>query len=95
MSRNRTPVEAAAGKLISAVQREWSAEAGDPASAASESVMNSSHALLQAAKAGSIAPVLGSGTVSDFLGKQWVQAHPNVWPHIQVLEALALGERAA
>lgn len=92
MPRNRSPLEVAAGNLISAIQREWQAEAGEPASVVSEGVMNSSHALLQAAKAGSIARAIGSGSVSEFLGKQWVQSHPRVWPHIQVLEAVAFGE---
>lgn len=91
MPRNRTPLEAAAGKLISAIQREWSAEAGEPSSEISENVMHRSHALLQAAKQGSISSVVGAGTVSDFLGKHWVRAHPRVWPHIHVLEAHGLG----
>jgi hypothetical protein len=95
MPRHRTPLEAAAGKLISAIQREWSAEAGKPSAALSEEVMHSSHALLQAAKSGSIAGVVGAGAVSEFLGAQWVREHPLVWPHLQVLEALALGDAGA
>lgn len=92
MPRNRTLLEVAAGKLISVIQREWMAEAGEPGSAASEAVMHTSHSLLQAAKSGSIKDVVGAGTVVDFLGTQWVHAHPRVWPHIQVLESLARGE---
>jgi hypothetical protein len=95
MPRNRSPLEIAAGKLIVAIQKEWHAEAGEASSALTEKVMHSSHSLLSAAKAGSLASVVGSGSVSEFLGKQWVQAHPRVWPHIQVLEAVALGERDA
>jgi hypothetical protein len=90
MPRNRTPLEVAAGKLISAIQREWNEEAGEPYAEISENVMHRSHALLQAAKQGSISTVVGAGTVSDFLGKRWVRAHPKVWAHIQVLEALGL-----
>jgi len=89
MPRTRTPLEVAAGKLISAIQREWGAEAGDPASVASEQVMHASHELLQAAKVGSIESVIGSGSVSEFLGKQWVNAHPNVCPYIEALEDLS------
>lgn len=89
MSRRRTPLEAAAGQLISAIQHEWGAETGEPSAVISEEVMHSAHALLQAAKGGSIACVVASGSVSEFLGKQWVQEHPRVWPHIQALEALA------
>lgn len=90
MPRNRTPLEVAAGKLTSAIQREWSAESGEPCAEISENIMHRSHSLLQAAKQGSIAPVVGTGSVSDFLGKRWVREHPRVWPHIQVLEALGL-----
>jgi hypothetical protein len=95
MARRRAPLEVAAGKLISAIQREWGAGAGEESSGTSEEVMHTSHALLQAAKSGSLAGVLGTRTVVEFLGKQWVHAHPRVWPHIQVLEALALGEPGA
>lgn len=89
MSRHRTPLEAAAGQLISAIQREWGAEAGEPSAVISEEVMHSAHALLRAAKGGSIASVVASGSISEFLGRQWVLEHPRVWPHIQTLEALA------
>lgn len=95
MPRVRDPLELAAGKLVSAIQREWGAEAGEPAAAASEEVMHSSHSLLQAAKQGSIAGVVGSGSVSAYLGEQWVRSHPRVWPHIQALEALALRNSGA
>lgn len=39
MTRSRTPLEAAAGKLIAAIQKEWGLEAGESTSAASENVM--------------------------------------------------------
>lgn len=84
----RTPLEAAAGKLISAIQKEWGEEAGRPESAVSEEVMHTSHDLLQAAvREGSIAGALGTRTVAEFLGVQWVHEHPKVWPAIQALEA--------
>lgn len=87
MTRSRTPLEAAAGKLIAAIQKEWGIEAGEPGSAASENVMHAAHHLLQAAsKFGSIVSVTGSGSVSTFLGEQWVQAHPRVLPYIAALE---------
>ena len=87
MTRSRTPLEAAAGKLIAAIQKEWGVEAGEPRSAESENVMHAAHDLLQAAsKFGSIVSVIGSGSVSTFLGAQWVQAHPRVLPYIAALE---------
>lgn len=60
MPRDRTSLEKAAGKLISAIQKEWTAELGEPQADASEATMHASHSLLQAASAfGSIARVLG------------------------------------
>lgn len=87
MTRARTPIEAAAGKLIAAIQKEWDIEAGEPEAAASESVMHAAHDLLQAASEfGSIANAIGSGSVSTFLGAQWVEVHPRVLPYIAALE---------
>ena len=49
--------------------------------------MHEAHALLQAAsKFGSITNVIGSGSVSTYLGEQWVQAHPQGLPYIAALE---------
>ncbi|MGN8004704.1 hypothetical protein ACTJKQ_16100 [Acidovorax sp. 22279] len=87
MTNSRTELEAAAGKLISAIQKEWHSEAGAPESAASEAVMHSAHELLQASKSGSLATVIGSGSVSSYLGNRWVQEHPRVVPYIAALEA--------
>jgi hypothetical protein len=87
MANSRTPIETAAGKLISAIQKEWHFEAGEPESATSENVMHAAHELLGAALTyGSIASVIGSGSVSKFLGEEWVQAHPRVLPYIVALE---------
>lgn len=87
MARSRTPLEAAAGRLIAAIQKEWGIAAGEPWAAESESVMHAAHELLQAAgRFGSIAGVVGSGSISMFLGEQWVQAHPRVLPYIAALE---------
>jgi hypothetical protein len=86
MTRSRTPLEAAAGKLIGAIQKEWGIDAGEPESAESEDVMHAAHDLMQAAsKFGSISNVVGSGSVSTFLG-EWVAAHPRVLPYIVALE---------
>jgi len=87
MPRTRSDIEKAAGKLIVAIQKEWTMEMGTPTSGASEQVMHASHSLLQAAKAqGSITSVVGSASVAAFLGAAWVQAHPNVLPYIRALE---------
>ena len=90
MTRTKSPLEAAAGKLISAIQKEWFDEIGESSADESEQVMHTSHGLLHGAKTGSIAGVLGGGSVPEFLGSKWVAAHPNVWPFIKALEGEAL-----
>ena len=89
MKPGRSSLEVAAGKLISAVQREWGQELGEPASAQSEEVMSACHGLLLAAKGGSLAPVLGSKTISQFLGVEWVASHPSVATAISAFESAA------
>jgi len=87
MTRSRAPLEAAAGKLIAAIQKEWDLELGEPWAATSIDVMNAAHSLLQAAsKFGSVETVVGSGSIVTFLGEQWAQAHPRVSPFIEALE---------
>jgi len=92
MPRNRTPLEKAAGMLIAAIQKEWVEEMGGPTAAASERVMHASHLLLQAASAsGSVSSVVGTASVSDFLGQSWVDTHPSVLPFIRTLEETEAG----
>ena len=88
LTKNRTALEIAAGKLISAIQKEYIAELGEPGCDESECVMHSSHRLLQAAKSGELSKVLDTKSVAEFLGKSWVQNHTNVLPFIAELERL-------
>ena len=87
MSKTRTQQEALAGKLISAVQKCWSEQAGEPQAEESEKVMHASHSLLQAAKAGTLEELLGKKSVIERLGLEWFQANPSALP-----SALALQE---
>ncbi|WP_436316935.1 hypothetical protein [Variovorax sp. LjRoot84] len=67
MTRSRTPLEAAAGKLVAAIQREWDMELGEPEAAISFDAMDAAHHLPQAAsKFGSLESVIGPG--STFAG---------------------------
>ena len=51
--------------------------------------MHSCHSLLQAAKIeGGLRHKLGATSVTDYLGRAWVQRHPNVLPTINSLERL-------
>jgi hypothetical protein len=86
MMRSRTKIEAAAGKLISAIQKEWGKELGDPIAYKSEEIMNKAHCLLQAAKNDNIASFLNDATISEFLGLSWVERHQLVKPLIENLE---------
>ena len=88
MSKERTPLEAAAGKLISAIQKEWLEHSGEPGSEISEEVMHTSHELLSAAKAGSLEG-LSASSITEFLGSTWVEAHPRVLPFIEALASSA------
>lgn len=88
MPKERTPVEVAAGKLISAIQKEWLEHSGEPASEISEEVMHTSHELLLAAKAGSVER-MSVRSITELLGPTWVQAHPRVVPYIAALAASA------
>ncbi len=92
MTKHRTELERAAGKLISSIQSMWHDEAGEPESADSEQVMHKSHGLLAAAIRGSLTSELGGSTVADYLGQSWVSAHPQVWPAIKALERADRGD---
>ncbi len=95
MPRGRTSIETAAGKLISAIQKEWDSEIGTPAADLSLSVMDRGHELLQAAKKGQVSVRLGRHSVSDFLGVAWLELHPSVLPAVQALEVqLSSGQHA-
>ena len=87
MTPQRTAQEAAAGKLISAIQKEWTAELGEPCAYQSEQAMNRAHDLLQAAKAGTVRDCLNGQTVAQFLGQNWVMQHARVLPSITALQA--------
>ncbi|MDI9240525.1 hypothetical protein QLQ15_16595 [Lysobacter sp. LF1] len=88
MPRLRTPYEKAAGKLISAIQKEWGAESGLSTADFSEGVMDAAHHLLQARTPEAAARLLSSLTVGQYLGELWVRRHPAVTPFIRDVEAL-------
>ena len=87
MTPQRTAQEAASGKLISAIQKEWTAELGEPCADQSEQAMSRAHDLLQAAKTGAVRECLNGQTVAQFLGQNWVMQHARVLPSITKLEA--------
>jgi len=86
MPKEKTELERAAGKLISAIQEEWGKETGEPNAYFTERVMDSAHDLLQADGPHAIMELLDSLTVRQFLGDVWVQGHPSVTPAIAAFE---------
>ncbi len=86
MTKRRTAAEAAAGKLISAIQKEWGEELGEPTADEGEDVMGKGHDLLKAAKESELRKLLSGRTVTEFLGRSWVEGHRSVIPAIEALE---------
>jgi hypothetical protein len=95
MSRERTPLEAAAGKLISAVQKEWSELAGEPAAQEAEEVTNRAHELLQACASGSLKELLAGRSAREFLDAVWVEMHPALGAYTEAFDAALKGGNSA
>ncbi len=87
MPRLRSEEEFAAGKLISAIQKEWGKEQGKKAADITEEVMGLAHDLLNARSSEKMLALLGSRTLSEYLGELWVVRHPSVLPVITQLES--------
>lgn len=86
MPNKRTALEQAAGKLISAIQKEWGKELGESTANISEDVMSRGHEILQAAKNNTVMEILGNLSISEYLGELWVRRHPSVQEFISKLE---------
>jgi hypothetical protein len=86
MPRERTPYQAAVGKLISAIQKQWGEEAGTTVASFSEDVMNAAHRLLIARDPIAARDILSGLSVSAYLGDLWVRRHPSVQPFIVEVE---------
>ncbi len=95
MPKHRTETEKAAGKLITAIQKEWGAELGTSTADVGEHVLGRAHELLHAASTGTLRSVLGTQGVTDFLGPLWVRRHPAVLPAIHALESRLFDEQNA
>jgi hypothetical protein len=94
MSKVKTDLQKATGKLISAIQKEWGEELGlgDSRAEFTENVMNNAHNLLQAGSAEEIKKLLGALNVRQYLGEVWVQSHPRVKPFISAIEGLLMND---
>ena len=86
MVRARSETELAAGKLISAIQKEWGKELGWPGAEESEAVMSKGHDLLQAGKAEALQALLAGRSVAEYIGCVWLEKHASVKPAVDTLE---------
>lgn len=87
MARQKSSLELAAGKLISAVQKEWNRHAGEgDIERQSEEVVYKAHDLLKAKTPEAIKALLGEKSVAEHLGKDWLSSHPQVMQYVGILE---------
>ena len=86
MPVKKSEVRKAAGKLVSAIQKEWGDAVGEPEATESEDVMHHSHVLLGANSPNELAVILKGKSIAEYLGVLWVKAHPAVLPYIKKLE---------
>ncbi|AUM13036.1 hypothetical protein [Ketobacter alkanivorans] len=94
MPKRKSISEAAAGKLISAIQKKWGSELGDPVADESEYVMGLSHGLLQARTAKVMKGILDGKSIREYLGVDWVDNHASVLGSIEQLELAIANEIA-
>ncbi|MGZ8249602.1 hypothetical protein [Methylomagnum sp.] len=74
-------------KLISAIQKHWMEQLGEPEAPLTEAAMHKAHRLLTAVQEGTPMSALAGGTVADFLGRDWLDAQPWARPHVQKIQA--------
>jgi hypothetical protein len=93
MPLKKSKSQLAAGKLISAIQKEWGLELGTPAADVTEDVMELAHNLLLAKSSQDMQNILGSQSVRQYLGVDWVSKHPSVEANIDHLTKAIAHER--
>jgi len=86
VAAKKTEFQRAAGKLISAIQKEWGEGLGEKNDDFSEGVMNAAHDILQCKSSEKLREMLGGKNVRQHLGEVWVQRHPSVKPATAELE---------
>lgn len=90
MSKKKTELQKAIGKLISEIQKHWGEEIHEANADFSLDVMDSAHNLLQAGTPERVRALLGPLTVAQYLGEVWVQRHPSVKEKIFDIEAILI-----
>ena len=84
MPRQRNPVGIAAGKLILAIQKEQEGSTGENDDGMTRRILDRAHTLLQASRTSSVLSLLDGRSVHEYLGTDWIEAHPSVKPSIDV-----------
>ena len=79
-------IEKLAGKLISAIQKEWGNETGELCAEESEEVMYKAHDILQACKSNELTKLLHGSSITIYLGIDWIEKHQSVKPYINEIE---------
>lgn len=75
--------------MVSAIQKEWGEVLGTDAAPEAEEVMGRAHQLLQADSSEALARLLDGKSCADYLGAEWIRAHPSVRPALRAFEAIA------
>ena len=95
VAAKKTEFQRAAGKLISAIQREWGEELGEKNADFSEDVMNAAHDILLCRSSDKLRAMLDGKSVKQHLGDVWVQRHPGVKAAIVELERIIASDLGA
>ena len=87
MPRQRTDYESAVGKLISAIQKEWTKHAGEgDIEKQSEAVMYRAHHFYKAETQTALEHLLQGGDIETYLGSDWVKKHPQIRQYFRQVE---------
>ncbi len=87
MPRERTELQRASGKLTSSLGKVWHQHLGDDELwEKCDVVLNKSHDFLQAKNAENIIQLLNGQSISEYLGEDFLQHHPQILEYIRELE---------
>jgi hypothetical protein len=87
MPKVKTEYQVAVGALVSAIQKEWHAEAGTSTSEFSNDVLDAAHSLLQCRDPQKAVELLGPLSVQQFLGEVWIRRHRIVLDSVSRVQA--------
>jgi len=86
MPRENSALQHALGQLLTAIQREETHALGSPDWMLTHAVLGRAESLYWAEKRLLLEVTLGHQTVHEYLGVDWMRAHPRVLPAVQQIE---------